>query len=208
MMDTNALESARENKNYRDIPAFSVKVKKDDIYTITASTPEIDRDGEIILPIAFKRSLPEYLKKNPVILWMHDMWSPPIARAVNGRVGDTFELDIKFSSTPFAQEIKTLVDEGILNTVSVGGRYVDWEVDSEGRKVVTDLELWETSIVSIPSNRSATIQRAKSMGLLVPLYEQRTRVESKTQSKPEPETAGRSKGMSERYKAFAAHVRL
>jgi HK97 family phage major capsid protein len=106
---------------------------------------------------------------------------------VKGRIGETFELDIVFASTPFAQEIKTLVDEGMLNTVSVGGRYVDWDFDKDGRKVVTDLELWETSIVTIPSNRSALIQRAKSIGLSIPNFEKLSGAQSTPRSKPEPE---------------------
>jgi HK97 family phage major capsid protein/HK97 family phage prohead protease len=187
-MDPDKLQEIRKSEEYRDVPAsFTVKAKKDDTYTITASTPDIDRDDEIILPTAFKNSLPKYLKQNPVILWMHDMWSPPVARAVDGRIGDIFELDITFATTPFAQEIKTLVDEGMLNTVSVGGRYVDWDFDTDGRKVVTDLELWETSIVTIPSNRSALIQRAKSAGLKIPNFEKLSDTQSSLKSKPEPQ---------------------
>jgi len=201
-MDPDKLQEIRKSEMYRDVPAsFTVKAKKDDTYTITASTPDIDRDDEIILPTAFKNSLPKYLKQNPVILWMHDMWSPPVARAVDGRIGDSFELDIAFASTPFAQEIKTLVDEGMLNTVSVGGRYVDWDFDTDGRKVVTDLELWETSIVTIPSNRSALIQRAKSAGLKIPNFEKLVTDQSKPRSKPKAENRAKEKiiGLADYY---------
>jgi HK97 family phage prohead protease len=159
------LEEIRKDKAYIDRPLYTVKAKKGDVYTITASTADIDRDGEVILPSAYKNSLPAYLEKNPVILWMHDMFSPPIARATGGRVADTFELDINFASTPFAQEIKTLVDEGMLNTVSIGGLVKDFEYNNDGVKVITDIELWEVSVVTIPSNRSAVIQRAKVAGL-------------------------------------------
>ena len=204
-MERNELELLRKDENYRDLPAnFSVKAKQGETYTITASTPEIDRDDEIILPSAYKSSLEPYLTKNPVILWMHNMYDPPIARAVAGRVGDTFELDIEFAPTPFAQEIKALVDGGFLNTVSVGGMYKDWTVDKEGRKVVTDLELWETSIVTVPSNRSAIITRAKQAGLLIPNYEQKTMEGSRQESKPEPITAGRQKTPGEKIRMYSA----
>jgi HK97 family phage prohead protease len=145
--------------------AAVVKAKKDGLYTITASTPDIDRDGEKILPSAFKSSLPVYLSSNPVILWMHNPLNPPVGKAVDGRIGKTLELDIQFASTPFAQEIKTLVDEGILNTVSIGGAVKDFEIDRDGRRVITDIELYEVSVVTIPSNRQAIIQRAQEAGL-------------------------------------------
>lgn len=206
-MDPKRIDELRKSEDYHDLPlGFTVKAKKDDTYTITASTPEVDRDEEIILPVAFKDSLPAYLEKNPVILWMHDLWSPPVARAKGGRIGETFELDIVFASTPFAQEIKTLVDEGMLNTVSVGGRYKDWDFDKDGRKVITDLELWEVSIVTVPSNRGALIQRAKSLGLNIPNYEKLTGDRSKPLSKPEPQggkVENRAKekilGLADRY---------
>ena len=111
------------------------------------------------------------------------MFSPPIARAVDGRITDgSMELDIVFASTPFAQEIKTLVDEGMLSTVSVGGSVTNTSNDKSGRRVITEMELWETSIVTIPSNRSAQIQRAIDMGLSVPKNRDG---ESKRDSKPE-----------------------
>lgn len=205
-MDPETLQEIRKHEEYRDVPtSFTVKAKKDDTYTITASTPDIDRDDEIILPGAFKNSLPKYLDQNPVILWMHDMWSPPVARAVKGRIGDSFELDIVFASTPFAREIKTLVDEGMLNTVSVGGRYVDWDFDKDGRKVVTDLELWEVSIVTIPSNRTALIQRAKSIGLSIPNFEKLTDQRSNRQSKPEPEGGKAENKAREKMVQLADH---
>ena len=183
-MTEKELELIRKDPDFRDMTTtFKAQGKEDGSYTITASTPDVDRDDEIIEPSAFAKSLPAYLKTNPVILWMHDMFSPPIARAVDGRITDgSMELDIVFASTPFAQEIKTLVDEGMLSTVSVGGSVGKSEADKSGRRVITEMELWETSIVTIPSNRSAQIQRAIDMGLSVPKNRDG---ESKRDSKPE-----------------------
>ena len=45
-----------------------LKGKKDDIYTIVASSKQVDRDNEIILPSAFK-NLDSYLKHNPGCTW-------------------------------------------------------------------------------------------------------------------------------------------
>ena len=62
-----------------------LKAKKDDIYTIVASSKSVDRDNEIILPSAFK-NLDSYLKNNPVVLGFHDYHNFPIGKAVSGQI--------------------------------------------------------------------------------------------------------------------------
>lgn len=139
---------------------FNVKAE-DGTYRITASTPDIDRDGEVILPSSFKSSLGSYLKHNPVILYGHKWDQPPVGKATGGRVTDkALELEIEFAPTPFAQEIKALYDGGFMNTFSVGFIPRDGQYDDEkGAFTYTDCELLETSCVSIPSNRAATLMR-------------------------------------------------
>jgi HK97 family phage prohead protease len=136
-------------------------VKADEgTYRITASTPDIDRDGEIIQPAAFKNSIGDYLKHNPVILYGHEWHNPPVGKATGGRITDkAMELEIEFAPTPFAQEIKTLYDGGFMNTFSVGFIPREAEYNDDGVRVFTDCELLETSCVSIPSNRAATLMR-------------------------------------------------
>jgi HK97 family phage prohead protease len=139
---------------------FNVKAEGN-TYRITASTADIDRDGEVILPSSFKSSLPTYLKHNPVILYGHNWSAPPVGKATSGRVTDNaLELDIEFAPTPFAQEIKTLYDGGFMNSFSVGFIPRDGQYDDEkGAFTYTECELLETSCVSIPSNRAATLMR-------------------------------------------------
>ena len=146
---------------------FEVK-SNDGIYSITASTGDIDRDGEVILPSSFKNSLETYLKHNPVILYGHDYSRPPVGKATGGRVTDSsLELDIEFAPTPFAQEIKSLYDGGFMNSFSVGFIPRDGQFDeTKGAFTYTDCELLETSCVTIPSNRAATMIRdAEAKGL-------------------------------------------
>lgn len=144
------------------------EVKADDgVYRVTASTADIDRDGEVILPASFKNSLPTYLKHNPVILYGHDYSRPPVGKATGGRVTDaSLELDIEFAPTPFAQEIKSLYDGGFMNSFSVGFIPKDGSYDDEkGAFTYTECELLETSCVTIPSNRAATmIREAEAKG--------------------------------------------
>ncbi len=134
-------------------------------YSIIASTQTEDRDGEIILPTAFK-NLRSYLAKNPVILFAHDYWKPPIAKAISGKIIDKgLKLNIEFAKTEFGKEIKYLYDNKFMNSFSVGFIPIEWERDPDGTRVYTEVELLEVSAVPVPSNAEANMIRAcKSEG--------------------------------------------
>ena len=140
--------------------------KSEDKYTIVASTGMVDRDDEIILPSAFK-NLKSFLKDNPVILWAHNYGTPPIGKAVDGKITDeALVLNIEFAETEFGKEVKYLYDNGFMNSFSVGFIPKDWERDPDGKLVFTDVELLETSAVPVPANAQANIIRtAKSAGM-------------------------------------------
>lgn len=142
------------------------------VYRIVASTADVDRDGEIVLPASFF-NLADYLAKNPVILFGHDHYSrPPIGKAVGGEINETgLLLDIQFADTPFAQEIEELYKGGYMNAFSVGFIPVDWEVGKEGQRIFTKCELLEVSAVPVPSNRAAVIMRAAGLKDGSPLQE-------------------------------------
>ena len=143
-----------------------IKKAKDDKYTIVASTGAVDRDEEIILPTAFK-NLKTFLKTNPVILWAHNYATPPIGKAIDGKITDNeLLLDIEFADTEFGKEVKYLYDNGFMNSFSVGFIPKEWERDPNGKLVFTDVELLETSAVPVPANAQANIIRsAKSAGM-------------------------------------------
>lgn len=152
---------------------------EDDVYSVMASTPDVDRSGDVILPKAYKASLKAYLKKNPVILWMHQHDQPPIGKAVAGEIlKDGLQIDFKFADTPQAQQIRYLFDEGFLNAVSVGllpkeaiwdpdevrrvldREKVEYDADHPPVRVFTDAELLEVSAVTVPANANALLVRA------------------------------------------------
>lgn len=133
-------------------------------YTITASTSGVDRDGERILPEAWKKSLKPYLKNNPVILWAHDYKKPPIAKATGGRITDAgLNLDIEFADTEAGREIKSLYDGGFMNSFSVGFIPNDGQAGKGGVFEYTDVELLEVSAVPVPANPEANMIRAAEL---------------------------------------------
>lgn len=148
----------------------AVLKRKDDQYTIVASSNDVDRDNEIILPSAFK-NLKNYLSNNPVILGFHDYWSFPIGKAKSGKTTDSqLILEIEFAETEKGKEAKYLYDNGFMNSFSVGFIPKEWDHDKDGRRVYTDVELLEVSAVPVPANAAANILRSVK-GVKLPTIE-------------------------------------
>lgn len=186
-----------------------VKSLKEGEFEVVASNAKIDRFGDTINPDGWV--LTNY-RKNPVILWSHSTGGfgetavPPVARATKVRVEDG-ELRVKgvFAPTPFAQELRTLVEEGFLNAVSVGflplvedekgmievegkmyRRVNEEELKELAARPVTaregtkfeKQELLEVSWVNVPALPSALVS-AKEMGLQLITKELETKAEIK-----------------------------
>lgn len=120
------------------------------------SAPTLDRDNEIIDTGAFE-PLPSSI---PVHAY-HD-FRDPIGRGVPFYEGPVLKLRGFYASTPRAQEIRTLVAEGVIASMSVGFMADAREEGEDGKTHVTNAELLEGSMVSIPSNREAAVLMAKT----------------------------------------------
>lgn len=132
--------------------------------TITGyvSTFGWDRDLERFVKGAW--DLSNYIK-NPVVLWSHDISSPPIARNVDMKEDDlgllaTSEFDSKGET---AMGIFSLFERKFLNAFSVGFIRKDFVVEDAGNGLrglaITKAELYEYSAVSVPANPAATVTR-------------------------------------------------
>lgn len=160
-------------------------------FEVIASSGKMDRLGDTIEPKGWY--LTNY-KKNPVILWSHSTGGfgsaavPPVARAAKVWIEDEKELKIKgqWAETPFAKELRTLVEGGFLNAVSVGflplieteqgkgyeieGKFYRRATDEEIKKGIYDSEygekfakqeLLEVSWVSVPALPQALVSARK-----------------------------------------------
>lgn len=123
------------------------------------STKALDRDGEVVDPHAFDplpASIPIYFEHN----WKSG--ARPIGRGVPTLVGDEIHLKAKYASTPEAQEIRTLVNEGIVDSMSVG--FLNGKRESKsGVRTVVSGEMFEGSMSAIPINTGAKVLASKSM---------------------------------------------
>jgi len=173
------------SKAHRDLKRFGYvaecKLADGAERTVTAvvNTARVDRDREIILPKGIDL---EQFRKNPVILWAHDYWSLPVARAmwVDVKSG---KLKTKIEFPPAgkyeqADAVFEMFKDGLLSAFSIGfvpldghsptpdeiKKKPDW---AEARFVYTKTELLEISAVPVPSNADA-VATAVGKGLSIP----------------------------------------
>jgi len=152
------------------------------IRRMTITTDDQDREGDIVDPGGCDYQA--YMAKNPIVLFAHD-YSGGSGSGTPNIIGRTHELAVdghkidatyEFAPTPFAQEVKTLVDGGFLNTSSIGFRSMDYEpLDPKNPWNGLHHKKWELlewSIVPVPMNAEASAIRnmlsaARAKGLVL-----------------------------------------
>jgi HK97 family phage prohead protease len=130
-----------------------------------ASTPEVDRVGDIVDPMgaSFASEIP--------LLWQHKHDSP----VGIAEFGKPTKRGIPFKAILARIEedgpLKQLVDMAwqsvkakLVRGVSIGFRPIKYDIMSEGGLKFTQTEIFELSLVTIPANASATIQTIKALG--------------------------------------------
>ena len=138
---------------------------------IPVSTGSVDRDGEIVEPSAFKKTLPKFMKR-PVLVSSHDY------RDLTSQIGEWEKL--KITATGVEGKPKYYIGQGNeqadwgfklaskgMAAFSIGFIPTKWE-DGDGvkspRRTYQEVELLEISQVIVPSNRDA-IQSIRSKGV-------------------------------------------
>jgi HK97 family phage prohead protease len=112
----------------------------------------IDRDGEIILPSAYDL---DNFKKNPIMLYMHDRYTPVGKITSIGVTSDGLYVKGEVHRD-LNEKVYKGVEEGILQTFSVGfrGKQGAYAPDIDVY-YYTGLELYEVSIVTVPANQDS-----------------------------------------------------
>ena len=127
-------------------------------FEVILSAPTEDRDGETLLPNEWKTPLPSRITFDAD----HGM---SVATTVGSGVPSlnaAGELVVSgtFSSLPRAQEVRTLVKEGHINTTSVA--FMSSRSPMKDGKQSVTRELLNGAFVAIPSNREALVLSSKS----------------------------------------------
>ena len=132
-----------------------------------ASTPELDRQGDIVDPAGVTFA-------NPLPLLFHHDTRQPIGRVTLTATpqGILFEATLPIVEEP--GPLKTRVDDawqcikaGVITGVSIGHRILKDGVEylKSGARKLTKTEICEVSLVTIPANANATILTVKSLAM-------------------------------------------
>jgi len=136
-----------------------------DTLTFVMSDETTDRMGDIITASGW--DLVDF-RKNPVALYGHNNDGLPIGRWENVRVvGKKLIGTLRFAkagTSPFVDWVRRLFEQKMLNAVSVGFQEIDSEpIDPDrpwrGMRFLKQA-LWECSVVTVPANPNAIVQRA------------------------------------------------
>jgi hypothetical protein len=124
-----------------------------------AATSDLDRQGDVIAPDALKVAA-EDLKKNTTVFYEHKHDQPPVGKVLDAGV-DKGGLWVEVMISKTRPDIWQLIQEGILNKFSIGGKVVSSQQKSEAGvnyNFITKMELFEVSIVGLPANANATFK--------------------------------------------------
>jgi HK97 family phage prohead protease len=127
-------------------------------FAAVISTDAVDRDGESIAVGAFS-PLPSELK----VFYNHDWRSDafPIGKAQPYYEGPDLKAVGTFSASPRAQELRALVVEGMVDSMSIGFLNAVRKTVG-GKRVVTKGDLFEVSFTGTPVNPTARVLSAKA----------------------------------------------
>lgn len=158
---------------FRTTPILEVKFAPDEVETGTftgiasafRNTP--DHHGDIVRPGAFKRSLAKHSLEGtrPAMLWSHDKAKPVGAWQDFRETTEGLEVTGQLSlEVPEAKSAKSLMQVGAL-ALSIGYRIAPGgaEIRDDGVRLLKDVDLFEVSLVAMPSDTNARITAVKGL---------------------------------------------
>ncbi len=127
-----------------------------------------DSYSDIVVPGAFQKSLKKWGEKGqlPALLWQHNM-SEPIGIYTEMReddVGLYVKGRLLVDADPLAKRAHAHMVAGSLQGLSIGYILEDytWNKDKQAYEL-KEIDLWEVSLVTFPSNEEARVTEVKSM---------------------------------------------
>lgn len=115
-----------------------------------------DQGGDIVAAGAYARSLAAGARVK--MLWQHDPAQPiGVWDEVREDGRGLFVKGRLLDSVARGREAAALIGAGAIDGLSIGYRTVRAEKNDRGRRVLTELELWEVSLVTFPMLPSARV---------------------------------------------------
>ena len=126
-----------------------------------------DSYDDVIAAGAFQASLAAHKKAGtmPAMLWQHDadkpigIWTEMVEDSKGLRIKGQLALE-----TTLGKEAHALLKMGALNGLSIGFMSKQWKYDQEADiRTLTEIDLWEVSLVTFPANGAARVTDVKSV---------------------------------------------
>lgn len=126
-----------------------------------------DAYSDIVAAGAFAASLASHKSAGtmPAMLWQHDsdepigVWSAMVEDDKGLKVSGRLAME-----TTRGREAHALLKMGAINGLSIGFYSKQWAYDRESDiRTLTEVDLWEVSLVTFPANTAARIQSVKSI---------------------------------------------
>lgn len=127
-----------------------------------------DQGGDIVMPGAYARSLKALATKGRSVkmLWQHDPAQPiGIWDEVYEDAAGLFVKGRLLTDVAKGREAAALIAAGAIDGLSIGYRTLRAEKDSKGARLLSELELWEVSLVTFPMLPEARVDGAKGDSL-------------------------------------------
>lgn len=121
---------------------------------------QTDQGGDIVAPGAYGKSLQRLLARTGTVkmLWQHDP-AQPIGIWDEVREDD-HGLWVKgrlLKEVSRAREAAALIEARAIDGLSIGYRTIEAKTDDRGRRVLSELDLWEVSLVTFPMLPTARV---------------------------------------------------
>lgn len=119
-----------------------------------------DQGGDIVGPGAYDASLKRFADtgRRVKMLWQHDPMQPiGIWEEVRADATGLFVKGRLLQDVARGREAAALIAAGAIEGLSIGYRTRRAERDPQGRRLLTELELWEVSLVTFPMLAEARV---------------------------------------------------
>ena len=154
-------------KDFAILVPFEKSVGKDGKLTLfggIASTSDVDRDNERMAKSVLPKIADELLK-NSTVFFNHDTkgLGVGVVKSAELRTANEVYVTVEPTLAKGMEDVITQIKEGVLKSFSIGGRIKKAEMvhdEKLGKDVreIQDVEIYEVSVVGVPSNTHASIQ--------------------------------------------------
>lgn len=159
----------KEAPQGREVRSFALEIRASEDGTVEGYGSVFgvrDNYDDVIAQGAFNGSLAAHKSAGtmPAMLWQHDAHSP--IGIWTEMVEDSKGLRIKGRlalETTLGKEAHALLKMGALNGLSIGFMSKQWAYDRDTEvRTLTEIDLWEVSLVTFPANEKARVTNVKA----------------------------------------------